>query len=332
LTGSSVTSVAGAAGRVEFEGEIVVLARQTVSDGVVSLRLGLSGGAELPEWTPGAHIDVVLPNGLTRQYSLSGEVGDRGTWRIGVLREQDGRGGSQWLHDHAREGTALRFRGPRNNFPLLDSPRYLFIAGGVGITPLLPMIARADAAGADWTLCYGGRSRESMAFLDELERYGDRVRIQPQDQVGMLDLATILGEPAPGTLVYCCGPAGLIDAVEQRCASWPAGSLHVERFAAKDAKDTDDAGENREIEVELAASGTTLVVPPELSILEAIENAGVAVLSSCTEGVCGTCETTVLEGEVDHRDSLLTEDERAENDTMMICVSRAKGSRLVLDL
>lgn len=329
MTASSVISVAGAAGRTEFEGEVVVRSRQTVSDGVVSLELGLSSGEELPEWTPGAHIDVLLPNGLTRQYSLSGEVGDRRTWRIGVLREPASRGGSEWIHDHAEEGVRLRFRGPRNNFPLLGSPRYLFIGGGVGITPLLPMIAAADAAGADWTLYYGGRTRESMAFLGELERYGERVRIQPQDEVGLLDLAGILGEPAPSTFVYCCGPAGLIDAVEEHCQSWPAGSLHVERFAAKDVE---REGENREIEVELAGSGMTLIVPPELSILEAVENSGVAVLSSCTEGICGTCETTVLEGEVEHRDSLLSEEERAENDTMMICVSRAKGRRLVLDL
>lgn len=329
MTGSSITSVAGSAGRVEFEGEAVVLSRRAVSDGVVSLELGLSSGEELPAWQPGAHIDVVLPNGLVRQYSLSGAVDNRTSWRIGVLREPDGRGGSEWIHEHAQAGTRLRFRGPRNNFPLLDSPRYLFIGGGVGITPLLPMIAGADAAGADWTLHYGGRTRESMAFLDELDRYGERVELRPQDRFGMLDLAAILGEPTPSTLVYCCGPAGLIDAVEEYCRSWPAGSLHVERFAAKDVP---HEGEDREIEVELAASGMTLIVPAERSILEAVEKSGAAVLSSCTEGICGTCETTVLDGEVDHRDSVLTDDERAENDTMMICVSRAKGDRLVLDL
>ncbi|WP_312858093.1 PDR/VanB family oxidoreductase [Pseudonocardia pini] len=312
----------------EFEGEVEVLTRRTESAGVISLELTRPSGEPLPSWAPGAHVDLVLPNGLTRQYSLCGRVEDAKTWRIGVLREPEGRGGSEWVHDHAHEGARVTVRGPRNHFPLLGSPRYLFIGGGIGITPLLPMIARVHAAGADWRLFYGGRVRGSMAFLDELEDYGDRVTLQPQDELGMLDLAGILGEPDEETLVYCCGPTGLIDAVERQCESWPKGSLHVERFTNALAP----AEDNTEVEVELRASGITLTVPPELSILEAVENAGVNVLKSCAEGTCGTCETSVLEGEVDHRDAVLTDDEKAENDTMMICVSRARCGRLVLDL
>ncbi|MBL1098387.1 oxidoreductase [Streptomyces sp. 205] len=316
--------------RVEFDGDVIVRSRRAESDGVLSLEFGLASGEPLPAWAPGAHIDVVLPNGLVRQYSLCGPVDDRTTWRIGVLREPRSRGGSEWIHDHAHEGAELRIRGPRNNFPLHSVPRYVFIAGGIGISPLLPMIAEADAEGADWALYYSGRSRGSMAFLDELKAYGDRVTVQPSDEPGTLDLAAILGEPTPSTLVYCCGSVGLIEAVESGCAAWPSGSLHVERFA--DAVPAAATGADQPIEVECRRSGITLTVPADVSILKAVEDAGLWVLSSCQEGICGSCETEVLEGEVDNRDSLLTAEERAANDTMMICVSRVKGSRLVLDL
>jgi ferredoxin-NADP reductase len=315
----------------ESEGTATVVARRTVADDVVSLELAASSGEPLPSWQPGAHIDVILPTGVTRQYSLCGPLTDTARWRVAVLREPYGRGGSQWIHDHLVEGCELRVRGPRNNFPLRPAARYLFVGGGIGITPLLPMIAEAEAAGAEWSLLYGGRTRASMAFLPELEGYGERVTVRPQDQYGLLDLAGFLGHPDPSALVYCCGPAGLIDAVEAHCADWPVGALNVERFAAAVRQPTDDEAE-QPIEVELRASGTTLTVPPGLSVLKAVEQAGVPVLSSCEEGICGSCETPVLEGEVDHRDSLLTDDERAANDTMLICVSRARSRRLVLDL
>jgi ferredoxin-NADP reductase len=311
-----------------FEGEVVVLSRRVESDGVVSLELGLSSGGPVPSWEPGAHIDLVLPDGLTRQYSLCGSVENDKSWRVAILREPDGRGGSRWIHEHAHEGATFAARGPRNHFPLLPAPRYLFVAGGIGITPLLPMISQVHASGAGWELHYGGRRRASMAFLDELEGYGDRVVIRPEDELGMLDLAAILGGPAESTLVYCCGPTGLIDTVEERCRAWPPGALHVERFTNVVAPSEDDA----EFEVELAGSGITVTVPAHLSILEAVENAGIPVMSSCTEGTCGTCETTVLEGEVEHRDVVLTDEEREANETMMICVSRARRGRLVLDL
>lgn len=331
--GSAGTGTPAAARRgTEFEGTVTVLARQTVADGVVSLEVAPSAGEPLPPWQPGAHIDVVLPTGVTRQYSLCGPAGDTARWRVAVLREPDGRGGSQWIHDHLVEGGELRVHGPRNNFPLRPAARYLFVGGGIGITPLLPMIAEAEAAGAEWSLLYGGRTRASMAFLPELEGYGERLTVRPQDQYGLLDLAGFLGAPDPSALVYCCGPAGLIDAVEAYCADWPTGALNVERFAAAAVRQPTGDEAEQPIEVELRASGTTLTVPPGLSVLKAVEQAGVPVLSSCEEGICGSCETAVLEGEVDHRDSLLTEEERAANDTMLICVSRAWSGRLVLDL
>ncbi|MBE4738453.1 MULTISPECIES: PDR/VanB family oxidoreductase [Streptomyces] len=318
--------------RDEYDGTVTVLSRQTAADGVTSLVLAPRDGVPLPRWRPGAHIDVVLPTGAVRQYSLCGPTAITDCWRIAVLREPDGRGGSQWIHDEVREASELRIRGPRNNFPLRQASRYLFVAGGIGVTPLLPMIAEAAAAGADWSLLYGGRSRASMAFLSELEGYGERVTVRPQDEYGLLDLAGHLGDPDPSALVYCCGPAGLIDAVEAHCATWPPGSLHVERFAATPGRLAGDGEADEPFEVELRSSGTTVTVQPGQSVLKAVEAAGAPVLSSCEEGICGSCETAVLAGEIDHRDSLLTDDERAAGDTMLICVSRARGGRLVLDL
>jgi ferredoxin-NADP reductase len=249
--------------------------------------------------------------------------------RLGILSDPDGRGSSLYVHDRLRVGDTVRVRGPRNNFPLVGSPRYLFIAGGIGITPILPMIAAAEAAGAEWELVYGGRRRASMAFLDELARYGDRVSVRPQDESGLLDLESILGTPRRDTLIYCCGPEPLLAAVEERAATWPSRSLHLERFAAKPVAEPVLA---ESFEVLLARSELTLTVPPERSILEVVEGADVSVLSSCREGTCGTCETAVLQGEPDHRDSVLSAEERAAGDCMMICVSRSRKPRLVLDL
>jgi ferredoxin-NADP reductase len=207
----------------------------------------------------------------------------------------------------------------------VDSRRYLFIAGGIGITPIRPMLAAAQAAGAGWQLVYGGRTRESMAFATDLRAaYGDRVSIRPQDETGLLDLDGLLSGAGPDTAVYCCGPGPLLAAVQQRCAS----RLYIERFTPLPGT----GGQATAFEVELSGSGRTLRVPAGRSILEAVEEAGVAVLSSCREGTCGTCETAVLDGVPEHRDSLLTEAERAAGDTMFICVSRAKTARLVLDL
>jgi len=304
--------------------------RTTGAEGVVVLDFRHPGGDELPAWSPGAHVDLRLPGGITRQYSLCGDPGDRSVWRIAVLREAESRGGSAHVHDALEAGAEVEVRGPRNHFPLEPAARYLFIAGGIGITPILPMIDAAEAAGAEWELHYGGRSLRSMAFLEALEEAtGSRVTLHPQDEVGLIDLDRLIGTPQPGTLVYCCGPEPLLVAVEQHCAAWPAGSLHVERFAPKDVGEPVLTGA---FEVELSSSGRTLTVPPEKSVLEVLEEAGVHVLSSCTEGTCGTCETTVLSGEVDHRDSLLTPAEQAAHDTMFICVSRAACPRLVLDL
>ncbi|MEH0574156.1 MULTISPECIES: PDR/VanB family oxidoreductase [Streptomyces] len=308
-----------------YEAELVVGQREFAADGVLALTLRHPLGEALPAWEPGAHVDVVLGPGLERQYSLCGDPGDRHAWRIAVLREPDGRGGSAYVHEQLGQGDKVRVRGPRNHFALRTAARYRFIAGGIGITPVLPMLAAAEAAGADWTLLYGGRSRNSMAFTGELARYGDRVTVAPQDETGLLDLGSVLDALPEGALVYCCGPGPLLDAVEERC---PSGALHVERFQAKDQP----AGQDGEFEVELAQSGRTLTVAPGVSVLDTVRAAGVEVLFSCTEGTCGTCETDVLEGTPEHRDSVLTAEEREAGETMMICVSRCLGKKLVLDL
>ncbi|WP_128375786.1 PDR/VanB family oxidoreductase [Streptomyces cavernae] len=312
-----------------YEAELVVDRREPVADGVLALTLRHPLGEDLPAWEPGAHVDVVLGPGLERQYSLCGDPADRSVWRVAVLREPEGRGGSAYVHAQLGQGDKIRVRGPRNHFALESAVRYRFIAGGIGITPILPMLAAAEAAGAEWTLLYGGRTRDSMAFVGELTAaYGDRVRIAPQDETGLLDLDTELGTPGADTLVYCCGPGPLLDAVEERCKAWPRGALHMERFQPK----AQETGGDAEFEVVLERSGRTLTVPADVSVLDTVRAAGVEVLYSCAEGTCGTCETDVLEGTPDHRDSVLTDEEREAGETMLICVSRCKGKRLVLDL
>ena len=302
--------------------ELLLERKETVADGVVRLTLRHPKGEALQRWEPGAHIDLVLRPDLVRQYSLCGDPADRSVFTLAVLLGPNGRGGSRYVHERLRAGDRVRIRGPRNNFGLVPAKRYLFIAGGIGITPIVPMLA---AVHGDWRLVYGGRTRVSMAFAEALcRRYGERVSVLPQNETGLLPLDSLLAEADPDTAVYCCGPEPLLAAVEERC---PPETLHVERFTPKP-----DTGGRAPFEVELARSGRTVLVPQGKSILETIEDAGLPVLSSCREGTCGTCETAVLDGVPDHRDSLLTPAERDTGDVMMICVSRARDGRLVLDL
>lgn len=308
---------------------LTVARKSVVAEDVVALRLARADGARLPDWEPGAHIDVTVASGETRQYSLCGERWDAFSYRVAVLREPDGRGGSAYVHDQLAEGDHITLGGPRNHFAMVPARRYAFVAGGIGITPLLPMIHQADMVGADWTLLYGGRRRASMAFLDELAGYGDHVTVAPQDEVGPLDLRNRLGEPREDTVVYCCGPGPLLDAVERTMSGWPAHRLRTERFQAAEQG---PPVRIEPFEVELARTGTTVTVTPELSVLDAARRAGVTTLSSCRKGTCGTCETAVLAGIPDHRDSILADHERAAGDCMFPCVSRSATARLVLDL
>ena len=320
---------AGPAGPIGTAGTIGTVVREVVpvADGVVAVELVAADGGPLPRGEPGAHVDLLLGPDLVRQYSLCGDPDRPRSWWIAVLLRPDGGGGSRRVHA-LRPGDRVPVRGPRNAFRLHPAPHYVFVAGGIGITPIRPMLDAAGRAGAGWTLHYGGRSRSTMAFADELARHGPRVRLQPQDEHGPLDPDAILAAAPSGALVYCCGPAGLIDAMTERSAG--SGTLHVERFtAAPGAGD----GADTAFDVECRASGVTVRVPPGVSILDALEEAGgVIVNSSCREGVCGTCETGVLAGEPDHRDTVLDDAERASGEMMMVCVSRSRGPRLVLDI
>ncbi|WMX47413.1 PDR/VanB family oxidoreductase [Streptomyces roseicoloratus] len=300
---------------------VLVTARSEPADGVVRLRLE---GTGLPDWQPGAHIDLVLPSGTVRQYSLCGDPAERDAYTIAtrlVEAGQGGRGGSREVHEQVHVGTELEIRGPRNRFPLAPAPSYVFVAGGIGITPILPMVRAAEAACADWRLLYCGRSRASMPFLDEVGETAERVTVVAEDEDGRPDLSFLAGLPE-ATEVHCCGPEGLMDAVG---AAMPEGRVaRFERFsAARTAPGT-------AFEVELRRTGRTLAVPADRSVLSVVREAVPGVLYSCRQGFCGTCRQRVLDGEVDHRDELLTDAERT--DSMLICVSRCAGERLVLDL
>lgn len=321
----------------EYTADLIVRHRGTPAEGVVVLDLARPDDEDLPRWQPGAHIDLILGDtpggpGLTRQYSLCGDPRDTATWRVGVLLDPASRGGSRFVHETLHEGSTVRVRGPRNHFPLVDAPRYRFVAGGIGITPIMAMAHSAHLAGADWTLLYGGRTRASMAFADDLlARYPDRVTLWPLDEHGLPDLQSLLADADADTLVYCCGPEGLLGAVEQQCAHWPDGALHVERFAAKAPADQQTATLDR-FEVVCQRSGVNLQVGAEDSILELVEDAGIPITTSCYEGVCGTCQARVLEGVPDHRDSVLNAQQKESGEVMLICVSRSRTERLVLDL
>ncbi|GAA1976099.1 PDR/VanB family oxidoreductase [Amycolatopsis minnesotensis] len=330
----SSTIPATEAGAPDVDGEAVVRRAETVADGVLSVELTAPGGGPLPPWKPGAHISVVLGSGLVREYSLCGDPGDRDTYRIAVLDEPGGRGGSRELHRTAVPGARLGFRGPRNHFALDDSAtRYLFIAGGIGITPILPMVRAAAARDARWALLYGGRSRRSMAFTDEVRALGGpRLTLVPQDELGLPDLGSPLAAAGSSTAVYCCGPPPLLAAVERQCDRLGMlGSLRVERFRPGTPEPA-TGNADQPIEVELRRSGKRVTVPPGRSVLGSVREVLPRVASSCEEGYCGTCEARVLDGVPDHRDTVLSEEDRARGDCMMICVSRARGATLALDL
>ena len=308
-----------------------VARRVEEADGIAGLVLIDPQGGELPEWTPGAHIDVHVDrpgeSALVRQYSLCGDPADRSCYRIAVLLEQDGQGGSRGIHESVRAGQLVRVSTPRELFGFEAGARMVFVAGGIGITPILPMLAAAEASGAQWELHYAGREPGTMAFGAELERFGDHVRVYASAAGERMALPAIVASAA-GATVYACGPSRLLDELEDLCAE--AGvDLRVERFVNETAV---DAETDHPFEVELSLTGTSFVVQPGESILDRVVAAGVPAPSSCRGGTCGTCETFVIEGEPDHRDAVLNAREREESEVMMICVSRCKGARLVLEL
>ncbi|UGT65067.1 PDR/VanB family oxidoreductase [Nocardia asteroides] len=300
-----------------FDRDVVVEAVERVALDVVALTLRAPDGGVLPVWRPGAHLELFLPSGRQRRYSLCGNPRDRFRYRIAVRLIPDGDGGSREVHETLRSGSALRIRGPRNAFGFVEAPSYLFIAGGIGITPILPMVR---AAGGRGRLVYLGSSRNRMPFLNELP--GAEVR--PDDEFGPPDVAELLGKAEPGAAVYVCGPPGML-AAAQRLAfdSNPTGSLHVERFAPAPV----DGG--REFDLTLARTGRTVRVGATETALAAIQRVDPRVPYSCRQGFCGSCETRVLAGAVEHRDRVPAA--LARPDRIRPCVSRAAGDALVLD-
>jgi ferredoxin-NADP reductase/DMSO/TMAO reductase YedYZ heme-binding membrane subunit len=294
------------------------------ADGIMSLRLISPKGGRLPAWTPGAHVEVVLPSGLVRNYSLYGEPDDRACYRIAVLRQDTGLG-SQEVHDRLRVGRRLQVSWPRNAFPLRPASSYLFLAGGIGITALLPMARAVAAEGVPWRLVYAGRSRARMALIDAaLEIDGDRARIVPEDELGRPDLRTLIKVQMPGTAVYCCGPSSMLATVTELVNARPDLTLHVERFSPA----TVDASP---FHVELRRTGCTVRVDGKQTLLDAVRSVIPKVGGGCEQGICGRCKTRVVAGVPDHRDTLLTEAER-DSGLILLCMSRAHSDSLTLDL
>jgi len=285
---------------------------------------------ELAPFTAGSHIDLHLPNGMIRSYSLVNDPRERHRYLIAVNRDAESRGGSSHIHDAVRVGDIITVSGPRNNFALHEQAEHsILIAGGIGITPLLSMIRRLEALGLRWELFYAARTRAAAAFLDELGRYRSRVHLDFDDERSGLvfDLATIVTNAPARAHLYCCGPVPMLEAFEAASAGRPADHVHVEYFNAREAPATRGG-----FAVKLARSNRTIAVEAGKTILDALLDAGITANYACTEGVCGTCETRVLEGIPDHRDQFLSEEEQAANKSVMICCSGAKSRMLVLDL
>ncbi|WP_048877019.1 cytochrome P450/oxidoreductase [Saccharomonospora saliphila] len=301
------------------------------ADGIVGLTLADPTGAALPDWSPGAHIDLDL-GGVTRQYSLCGDPADRHRYRVAVLREPAGRGGSVFVHDSVEAGHHLSLRGPRNHFRLdPDARRLLFVAGGIGITPIIAMADHARARGVPYEIHYCGRDESTMAFLDRLRaHHGAHLHVHTTSGGTRLDVAALLAEPEEGTSIHACGPERLLDALAEAAAHWPEDALRVEHFTSSRA--VLDPESEHAFDVELADSGLTVRVAPDETVLQRLRAANIDVPSDCEEGLCGTCEVPVLAGEIDHRDVVLTGGERRAGTRMMACCSRARGTTLTLGL
>jgi vanillate O-demethylase ferredoxin subunit len=313
---------------------VKVLRRTQEAVGIVSLELARPDGAPLPAFSAGSHIDVQVPGGPVRQYSLCNDATENHRYRIAVLRDAASRGGSVGMHDAVREGDTLQISEPRNHFPLVHAKRTLLFAGGIGVTPLLCMAQRLAAIGADFTLHYSARSRDRVAFHDEImaSPFAQRVQFHLDDggPGQILNVPAALGAPDADTHIYICGPGGYINHVVQNAQGmgWPQAQIHLEYFSATPQDHSTDGA----FDVKLASSGKTVRVAAGQSVVQALQAQGIEILTSCEQGVCGTCITRVLEGECDHRDLYFTDEEKAKNDQFTPCCSRAKSAVLVLDL
>ncbi|MCX4745274.1 PDR/VanB family oxidoreductase [Kitasatospora sp. NBC_01287] len=306
---------------------LVVTGHRAVAEQVLELRLADPAGDALPAWQPGAHLRLTLPSGRERHYSLCGDPADRAVYRIAVRRIADGGGGSREIHDELHLGARLTVRRPRNGFAFCGEPRVLLLAGGIGITPLLPMAREAQRRGLDWQLVHTGRDAASMPFAEELLALApDRVTLLADSTAGVPTGAELLARARPGTAVYCCGPTPMLAAVQDAFDASPATALHYERFGAAPILD------GRPFALRLGAGGETLSVPADRSALDVLREARPDLPYSCHQGFCGTCRVRVLDGTPEHRDRRLTAEERASG-ALLPCVSRAaEGTTLVLEV
>jgi ferredoxin-NADP reductase len=286
-------------------------------------------GSPLPAYEPGAHIDLHLPSGLLRNYSLTTAQPEPSTYTVGIKRDPASRGGSRFIHDELRVGTTLKIGGPRNNFRLReDAAHTVLIAGGIGITPIWCMAQRLGALGRDWRLHYACRSRDDMAFLKELAAMPQAALHFDDERGCFLDVAAVVAAAPKDAHLYCCGPAPMLQAFEAATRDWPRDQVHVEYFSPKELEPAKKGG----FTVELARSGGTYFIPEGETILNVLLDAGVDVDYSCELGICGACEQRVISGIPEHRDSILSEEEQASNTRVMICCAGCKTERLVLDL
>ncbi|TXH37662.1 MAG: oxidoreductase [Rhodospirillaceae bacterium] len=305
--------------------------------GIKGFELVSQDGQALPPFTAGAHIGVHLPNGVIRHYSMCNDPGEGNRYELGVLKSLDSRGGSNFMHDQVKVGDLLKIDAPRNNFQLkLDAETYILIAGGIGVTPLLSMARALNRTGRSYRLYYCTRTAEMTAYRDLLAQSDFAGKIEfvhdGGDPKKGLDLAMLLREVPANGRIYCCGPSGLMAAVKASAAHWPSDRVHFEAFSASPELRPAEAGPDQAFEVELASSGKVLSVGADESLLNVLRDNGIFIPSACEEGICGTCIVNVLEGEPDHRDQILTDEERAANNCMTVCCSRAKTPRLKLDL
>jgi tetrachlorobenzoquinone reductase len=286
-------------------------------------------GKPLPPYEPGAHIDLHLPNGLVRQYSLINPEPDALSYTVSIKRDPASRGGSRYVHDELRVGKTLKISAPRNNFPLVENASHVvLLAGGIGITPIWCMVQRLQKLGRSWKLYYACRSRADMAFLQALEVMAPaQFHFDDESAGNVLDVKSIVAEAPKDAHLYCCGPTPMLKAFEAATADWPRAQIHVEYFTPKQ-----EADKKGGFVVELARSGQEFVIPEGKSILQVLLDAGVDVDYSCELGICGACEQRVISGTPEHRDAILTEEEQASNTKVMICCAGCKSERLVLDL
>ena len=311
-----------------------VAQKRIEADGIVSFELVGVDDAPLPAFEAGAHIDVQVPGGPVRQYSLCNAPSERHRYQIAVLRDTASRGGSTGMHDAVQEGSLIEIGGPRNHFALAQGQAsHLLIAGGIGLTPLLCMAEHLHAVGGDFEMHYCARARERAAFVERIQQspWADRARFHFDDQGGRVDFDALLASPRPDQHLYVCGPQGFMDTVLERAraAGWAASQLHYEYFAAA-APVREADGDS--FDVRIASTGQVVAVPSGSSVTQALYEAGIEVPVSCEQGICGTCLTRVLEGEPDHCDLYLSPEEQARNDVFLPCCSRAKSRVLVLDL